>query len=380
LVDAEAAAAKPATTDYKPLTPRYPGTSTGRRAVLANWVASSKNPLTARVAINHIWSRHLGEPLVPTMFDFGLNGKPPTNQKLLDWLAVEFAEARPSPAGAWASSPGLGTPASSPASKEERPVEDGRAPKPGEDARAPQAAAAPWSIRHIHRLIVTSATYRMASGQTSPESAATFAANQKLDPDNKYNWRSNIHRMEAEAVRDSVLAVAGKLDVATGGAELDPAAWQTTTRRSLYYRHANEKQAIFMQVFDAASPNECYRRAETVTPQQSLALANSPLALSSARTVAAELSKQVGPGAEKDEPFVAAAYERLLARPPTSDERSACLEFLTSQAELLKDPKKLTAFGGVEQATVAPSKDPHQRAREDLVHVLLNHNDFVTMR
>jgi hypothetical protein len=327
LKDAEAALAAPADEKYASLTPQYPIESTGRRTALGKWITSRENPLAARVAINHIWMRHLGEPLVPTVFDFGLNGKPPTNQPLLDWLAVEMMEHG-------------------------------------------------WSMKHIHRLIVTSATYRLASTSDDP----AYAANLKIDPDNRRCWRANIRRMEAEAVRDSVLAVGGNLDASAGGAELAEDSWQTSNRRSLYYRSANEKQSVFMQVFDAPAPNECYRRVETVTPQQSLALANSPLAVSSARKIAAELSKEIGASAEKDEAFIAAAYERILCRPASSDERSACVEFLKSQTELLADGKTLTASTGTAAAATPPAKDPHQRAREDLAHVLLNHNDFVTVR
>jgi len=328
LADAKTASEKPLTGNYAPLTATYPATSTGRRSALAGWVTSPKNPLTARVAINHIWMRHFGEPLVPTEFDFGLNGKAPTNRPLLDWLAVELMERN-------------------------------------------------WSMKHIHRLIVTSATYKLASG--SPDDAVRYAANQKIDPDNVKLWRANVRRMEAEVVRDSLLAVAGKLNTAAGGPELDQNAWQSSVRRSLYYRHAYEKQGVFAMVFDAPSPTECYRRVETVTPQQSLALANSPLAVSHARLLAGELAKQAstdgGEGA-----FIRAAFERVLNRPPTSDEMETCTSFIQSQSRMLQDAGSLTPHDGIEKATVPPAADAGQRARENLVHVLINHNDFVTIR
>jgi hypothetical protein len=150
----------------------------------------------------------------------------------------------------------------------------------------------------------------------------------------------------------------------------------------MYFRHAHEKQAVFLQLFDAASPNECYRRQHSVVPQQALALANSPLALSHARSLATELTKEAGPGAdvETEAAFVNAAYEQVLTRPPSADERDACVRFLAEQTKLLSDPKKLEAFAAGDGAAVKPSADPHQRARENLVHVLLNHNDFVTVR
>jgi len=296
---------------------------------LAQWLLRPEHPLTARVTVNRFWQELFGTGLVRTSGDFGVAGELPSHPELLDWLAVEFMEHG-------------------------------------------------WSMKHIHRLIVTSATYREASTETGED--PIYVANLKIDPDNHLCWHATIRRMEAEAVRDSVLAVSGNLDTTAGGAELDQDAWQTSNRRSLYYRSANEKQSVFMQVFDAPAPNECYRRVETVTPQQSLALANSPLALSAARKIAAEVSKEVGDGAEKDEAFVATAYERILARSPSSDERSACVEFLKTQAELLAKGKDLTASTGTANTAQPPAKDPRQRAREDLAHVLLNHNDFVTVR
>ncbi|HEX8914444.1 MAG TPA: DUF1553 domain-containing protein, partial [Humisphaera sp.] len=280
---------------------------------------------------NHVWMRHTGEPIVPTVFDFGLNGRPPTNPKLLDFLACEL-------------------------------VDHG------------------WSLKHVHRLIVTSATYRMASGPADEATRAAYAANTALEPDNKMCWRANVRRLESEAVRDSVLYVAGRLDVMPGGPELGQDDWQSTTRRSLYYRNAQDKQGTFAVVFDAPPPNECYRRAETVTPQQALALANSPLAVASARVLAADLTKAVGPPAEKDAAFVAAAFDRVLCRPPTAEESADCAAFVAAQAKSLADAKQLTTLGGTDAATVTAANDPRQRARESLVHVLMNHNDFVTVR
>ena len=192
----------------------------------------------------------------------------------------------------------------------------------------------------------------------------------------------NARRMEAEIVRDSLLHTAGRLDLTTGGPELDHNAGQTNHRRSIYFRHAMEKQMLFMQIFDAANPTECYRRAETIVPQQALALANSPLALDMARLTAGDLAQQSGaePTAANNSAFINAAFTRILGRTPTDEERHACAAFLNEQAKLLADAKSLTPFTGGGEAKVPPSPDPHQRARENLVHVLLNHNDFVTVR
>lgn len=312
--------------DYPPLDKLYPTTSTGRRVALARWIASRNNPLAARVAINHIWLRHFGEPLVPSVFDFGLNGKLPVNPELLDWLAVEFMDRG-------------------------------------------------WSMKAMHRLIVTSQAYRMRSTSDAND------PRRALDPDNRLLWRANLRRMEAETVRDSVLAIAGQLDLARGGPDLDHAEGLKSHRRSLYFRHANEKQMTFLKLFDAASVNECYRRSESVVPQQALALANSPLALEQSRRLATQLWQQASAqptGA--DERFVREAYERVLGRGPTGEECSLSLKFLAAQAARLADAAHLTPFVGGDSAAIKPADDPHMRAREDLVHVLLNHNDFVTIR
>lgn len=319
------------TRSYSPIGKEYSKTSTGRRAALAGWLTDRANPLTARVAINHIWMRHFGEPIVPTVFDFGKNGKPPTDQPLLDWLAVEFMESG-------------------------------------------------WRMKAMHRLIVTSATYRMASSppvdEKDPAPAAAFAQDEKIDRDNRYLWRQNTRRMEAEAVRDSVLLVAGQLDLTAGGPELDEYSALTSPRRSLYFRQAPEKQVLFLEIFDGASPNECYRRNQTVQPQQALAMSNSPLALANARLLATDLGKS-----NPDEgAFITAAFEQVLCRPPTEHEREACARFLADQADRLKQTATLQRFGAGEKVAVAPANDPKQRAREDLIHVLLNDDDFVTIR
>ena len=324
-------AMKTKSADYAPLTKKYPSTSTGRRLALAKWIASERNPLTARVAVNHIWMRHFGQPLVPTVFDFGLNGKPPTHPQLLDWLAVEFM----------------------------RPTKPAGRTRRG------------WSMKHLHRLIVTSNAYRMSSG--SRDAAKT---NLQADKDNVYLWRMNPRRMESEAVRDSVLFVAGKLDLKIGGPELDSKLGQSTFRRSIYYRHAPEKFMRFLQVFDGAKTTECYRRSETVVPQQSLAMINSRLVIEQSRRLTALLNKQ----AKTDDEFVERLFVRLLCRQPTTSERITCLAFLRSQTARLKQSKKLSTFTGGTKLSVPPSNDPATRARENLAQVMLNHNEFVTIR
>jgi hypothetical protein len=317
VADARAAAAKDDRA-YTPLLRPDPAGSTGRRLALARWIVRRDNPLTARVAVNQIWMRHFGRPLVASVANFGLSGKKPTHPELLDWLAVEFAESD-------------------------------------------------WSMKKLHRLIVTSQTYQQASADG--ESAAR-------DPDNVYLARMNSRRMEAEVVRDSVLAAAGNLDATRGGPVLDEKTGQTSRRRSVYFRFNTQYKMQFLDQFDTAAPSECYQRRESVVPQQALALNNSALAITNARLLAKRLSEQ----AKGDGEFVTAAFEKVLTRAPTAAERERCERFLREQAAMVKEPAKLTAFPPGPDAVVAPSADPGQRARENLVHVLFNHNDFVTVR
>jgi hypothetical protein len=298
---------------YTSIGPKYPTSSTGRRLALARWIASKDNPLTARVAVNHIWMRHFGKPLVPTVFNFGRSGKAPTHPALLDWLAVEFMNRD-------------------------------------------------WDMKAIHRWIVTSDAYKRSS--KGPQSS--------VDPDNTWLWRMNVRRMEAEAVRDSILALAGKLDPTMGGPEIDQKKGDDVYRRSLYFQHAPDLQMDMLKVFDVASPNECFERSQSIVPQQALALANGTLSQTMARMIAA--------GLPRDGAFVKAAFDRILGRLPSPQEEQETVRYLASQTELYSDPAKLTSFHSGPQAAVKPSSDPAQRARESVVHVLLNHNDFVTLR
>jgi len=333
-VDAARKAISEDAANYAPLTPVYAARSTGRRLALARWITDPRNPLAARMAINQIWMRHLGTPLVSTVFDFGRNGAKPALPALLDWLAVQLRDGG-------------------------------------------------WRMKPMHRLIVTSALYRMES-----TSDGSSDQNRARDPLNTYYWRMNPKRMEAEAVRDNVLQVAGNLDCTLGGPDLDPEAGLKTPRRSLYFRHAKEKRVMFLRLFDSANVNSCYRRSESVVPQQALALANSSLCLEQARLLAksltdgsdrtSSLSQANGTGANAD--FVCAAFDRVLGRSPTAEEQAACEGYLITQASRLSDRSRLTPFAAGPAASVLPAADPAQRAREDLVHVLLNHNDFVTIR
>jgi len=312
LASAEEKLKEAPSTGYKARsTDDYPDKSTGRRLAFAQWLSSSANPLTARVAANHIWLRHFGRGIVPTPENFGRSGALPSHPQLLDWLAAEFM-------------------------------------------------ASNWSIKHLHRLILTSATYRMAS--TGDETSAA------IDPDNIYLWRMPSRRMEAEIVRDNLLYVTGNLDATMGGPEIDHKLGLTSKRRSVYLRVAPEKEVEFLKIFDGPSVTECYQRRPSVMPQQALALANSELAVTQARSLAKVLSDEV----RTDNEFVGASFRRILARDPKRGERELCLNFLNART---KDSATVTKASEIEKAA-----DPLLQARENLLLVLLNHNDFITIR
>ena len=177
-------------------------------------------------------------------------------------------------------------------------------------------------MKPIHRLVVTSRTYR-----TTSRIGSTDHPNFARDPDNTSLWRFSPSRMQAEVVRDSVLRVAGSLDGRIGGREIPQPAGLTTPRRSVYFDHHGEGRMLFLDLFDAADPCDCYRRTRSVRPQQALAMVNSELALRQGRLLARRLS--VTP--IDDPAFVVAAFRQVLARDPSSAERVASLEFLVRQ-------------------------------------------------
>ena len=288
--------------------------STGRRTALAQWITDAKNPLTARVAANHIWMRHMGRPLVTTVFDFGRKGNKPTHPELLDWLASELVDG---PAG-------------------------GRG----------------WSMKHLHRLIVTSAAYRMTSSSSGAKAAA------EADPDNRLLWRRDAIRLEAEAVRDAMLALSGLLDPTIGGPPVPPSDRDTSPRRSLYLFHSGIDRSTFLATFDAADAVACYQRDQSIVPQQALALSNAGFSQDAAAKIAARVAHEIPAGAD-DETFVARAFVVVLGRQPDDFERSECRQALD---ELRTLPDGKAAAAGV---------DP---ARVQIVAALLNHNDFVTLR
>ena len=330
---------------YTSLTPTYPQQSTGRRKALAEWITRADQPLTPRVAINHIWARHFGRPLVATVADFGRSGAQPTHPELLDWLAVELCESG-------------------------------------------------WSMKHIHRLIVTSATYRQSStterdrAETSvPIENRQSAIDNPTDPDNRWLWRFPERRLEAEPLRDAMLFVAGELEAQMFGQPLPNDPESMSRRRAIYFSVYPEDGGAqkFLEMFDAPDPCDCYRRMESIVPQQALVLTNSRFALHHSRVLAGILTQDVPlpAGTDDDSPrqanFVRAVFEQVLSRPPTEQELGACLEFLQRQTESLAKSSSATAPTG-NPPIAAPSTNPAQRARESLVRALFNHNDFATVR
>jgi hypothetical protein len=289
-----------------PIVP-FPSTSSGRRSALARWLTDPRHPLTARVAANHIWMRHIGTPLVATVFDFGRKGSGPTHPELLDWLACELVDG----------------PADGPA----------------------------WSMKHLHRLICTSAAYRMGSSTLGAESAA------RVDPDNRLLWRREPIRLESQVVRDAVLAVAGTLDATIGGPSVPEAEQAASRRRSLYFWHSDLSHNPFLEAFDDAAVTECYRREQSIVPQQALALANAALVFDAAKTIAERVRADAGAAAHDG--FIERAFRLVLGRGPTVDERSACAAAMDRWHAL---------------------DDRAADAGAHLVWALLNHNDFVTLR
>lgn len=315
-VFAELKAAKVDETVYTPMGPEYPATSTGRRRALANWLTSRRNPLTARVAVNHIWMRHFGRPLVESVFDFGRSGTRPSHPQLLDWLAAELMDSN-------------------------------------------------WSMKRLHRLILSSRTWRLSSRTTQ-----STRDNEIVDRDNVYRWKCDRRRLEAEVVRDSVLFVSGRLDRSIGGPEIPSADELESNRRSLYFTTYPEAGGAmkFLTLFDPPDPRDCYRRIDSVVPQQALALANSRLVEQQAEALFELIAVELNTRIDSPDQFVAAAFTRILCRLPTASEGNACKRFLREQKQLY-----------VSISPVMSESDIRARACRSLLKVLLNHNDFITV-
>lgn len=286
----------------------YSPVSTGRRLSLARWITSPENPLTARVAVNHVWMRHFGTPLVESVFDFGLRAKEPLHKDVLDSLAWELMNSG-------------------------------------------------WSFKHLHRLIVTSQTYQLSSSTRNADSQTL-----QSDAGNAYYWRMNSRRMESQVVRDSLLQLSGILDPQLGGPSLN--IGNDSRRRSLYYKHSRDQQDKFLSMFDDADLLQCYRRSESIVPQQALALANSELALSMAEKIAAKIATTHPNGGNNE--FGRRSFELLLGRAANPEELTACVNFLIELSEAAES----------NEANAAATAKQQTR----LIHSLLNHNDFISIR
>jgi len=187
------------------------------------------------------------------------------------------------------------------------------------------------------------------------------ATNNERDPENRYLWRMNPGQMEAEVLRDSILHLADELDLTPAGYPIPNADAEKSHHRSLYFDCFPEPngQSQFAAMFDPPNPAECYRRTQTIVPQQALALANSKLSNEQSRALARRLAEKIAfHDTDDGAAFISAAYEQILNRDPTNEELAACRDFLAKQSETAKADSAL----------------------ESLVHVLFNHNDFVTIR
>jgi mono/diheme cytochrome c family protein len=282
-----------------PLTKEAGGDQPATRLDFARWLADRRSPTTARSIVNRIWQAYFGTGLVATAEDLGTQGEPPSNRELLDWLAVELMEHN-------------------------------------------------WSLKHIHRLIVDSTTYRQSS-QVRPELL-------ERDPENRLLARGARYRVDAEGVRDVALSASGLLNSAVGGPSVFPPApeflfkppssygpktWNVSTgpdryRRALYTFRFRSVPYPVLQNFDAPIGEvACPRRTRSNTPLQALTTLNEPLFIECARALAAKLIRE---GGATDEERVATGVRRCLSRNPRPDETNVLLTFLERERKKFGEP------------------------------------------
>lgn len=265
-------------------TQRETSESTGRRSELARWITSPDNPLTVRVIVNRVWQYHFGRGLAANSSDFGTLGGPPSHPELLDYLAVRF-------------------------------LENG------------------WRLKPLHRLIVTSATYRQSS--THPQ----FEEYRSIDPSNDWYWRYNSRRLDAEQIRDSLLAVTGQLNTTAGG----PGSLGDQSRKSIYTRVMRNARDPLLDVFDLPLFfSSSATRDTTTSPIQSLHLFNNPSMLQFGRSLAKRVESEAG--TERDHTTkIQRAWRLAYGREPSVAEIERSLKFLQTQAELLKKERESEA-------------------------------------
>lgn len=322
------------------------------RLELAKWIVARDNPLTARVIVNRLWQQHFGRGIVGTPNDFGTRGERPTHPELLDWLACELMEPRHAVGG-------------------------------GPPPRA-------WSLKHIHRLIVTSATYKQS---------ATTSHGLKTDPNNKLLWRQNRRRLDAEAIRDSILTVAGTLNRQLGGVSvkvpLEPEVydliftegepdglWPVTpdatqhTRRSIYLFNKRNVRLPMLEAFDQPDTlNSCAARPVSTFAPQALILMNGPFVREQGKALAVSLVQQCG---QESSGQIEELYRRAVGRVPSAEEVKLARKFIKAQAESVQDRLRARLPVGLDPQRLPQGANlAETRALADLCVVVFNTHEFV---
>ncbi len=334
----------------RPFQPPPEGAKTShRRLQLARWITDPRHPLTARVLVNRIWQHHFGQAIVRTPNNFGYLADPPTHPQLLDWLASEFL------------------------------VQGGR-------------------MKGMHRLILTSHTWQQSSLHPNAQELA------KRDSSNRWCWRANRRRLDAEMLRDSLLAASGELDLSVGGPGFKPtislqaleglsrksSAWQASeqeaqNRRSLYMYLKRGLLPPIMTTFDLCDPTlSCGKRDVTTVPTQALALLNNSFVHDRSEHLAAAIIKQQ-PDVETQVKLV---WSRVLKRQPSTQELQRSLVHVATQRKSFSEaadvlsrdsilPVEPSGDGSREVAEHVAPLSPQVLALASLCHVLMNSNEFL---
>ena len=337
--------------DNQPIAPPPDGAASSmRRKALAHWLTRPDHPLTARVIVNRLWQHHFGRPLVATPSDFGKIGARPTHPLLLDWLAAALVDRG-------------------------------------------------WSLKQMHRLMVTSATYRQASrlGQLSPKARYAveprYTRAQQNDPNNVLLWRMNRKRLDGEAIRDAMLQAAGRLNRKTGGpgvmaplpkevlATLLRKQWTVNKdksehdRRSIYLFVRRNLRFPMFEAFDRPDGHtSCARRARSTTAPQALILINSAFSLEMARSLAGRVMRETG---NDTDARIAAVYQFTLGHKPPDDQVELVTRYLSAQSSHLKQTKRTRDTLALPDP-MPDNIDPHEAAAfVDLCLLLFNLNEFV---
>lgn len=298
--------------------------TSGRRLAFARWLTQPQHPLTARVIVNRIWMHHFGTGIVSTPEDFGVSGAPPSHPQLLDWLATEFVERG-------------------------------------------------WSVKQLHRLILTSAAWK----QQSQPAAEHQAAGQRIDPDNRLLWRQSIRRLEAEPLRDALLAVSGTLSdqqfgpsaavARQGDGEVIVAGSAAKQRRSIYLAILRLNPATMLEIFDQPTMSvNCVQRSTSTVSTQALAMLNSD-GMNQAAVAFAERVRS-----EQPQDCIGQAVSLAFSRPVTADERTLLQSFLDQQQQRYLDQAPAADSQG--EAALQAAR---QNALVDLCHMLLSANEFL---